>query len=86
LADALEAHLKRQSQDLEIIVSDERDQLMETGGGLVKALPLLGDKPFISVNSDNLWIDGPIDSIRLLACHWDDATMDALLLMVPLAR
>lgn len=86
LADALEAHLKRQAQDIEIIISDERNQLMETGGGLVKALPLLGDKPFVSVNSDNLWIDGPIDSIKLLARHWDDATMDALLLMVPLAR
>ncbi|MFA5967976.1 MAG: nucleotidyltransferase family protein [Sphingomonas sp.] len=86
LADALEAHLKRHSDGLEILVSDEREQLMETGGGLVQALPLIGDKPFVAVNSDNLWIDGPIDAIKLLAQRWDDDRMDALLLMVPLAR
>ena len=65
---------------------DERERLMETGGGLVKARALLGDKPFLVVNSDNLWIDGPADAIRLLASRWDDAMMDALLLLVPLAR
>lgn len=86
LADALEAHLKNRDYGLEIIISDEREQLMETGGGLVKALPLLGERPFLSVNSDNLWIDGPVDSIRALAAAWDGARMDALLLMVPLAR
>jgi MurNAc alpha-1-phosphate uridylyltransferase len=59
---------------------------METGGGLVKARALLGEAPFVVVNSDNLWIDGPADAIRLLAARWDDATMDALLLLVPLAR
>jgi MurNAc alpha-1-phosphate uridylyltransferase len=86
LADALEAHLRRKVQDIEVTVSDERGHLLETGGGLVKALPLIGEEPFLVVNSDNLWIDGPIDAIRLLASRWDDATMDALLLMVPLAR
>ncbi|MBX9882787.1 MAG: nucleotidyltransferase family protein [Sphingomonas sp.] len=86
LADALEAHLKNRDYGLEIIISDEREQLMETGGGLVKALPLLGERPFLSVNSDNLWIDGPVDSIRALAAAWDGARMDALLLMVPFAR
>ena len=86
LADALEAHLKNRVQGIEIAISDERAQLMETGGGLVQALPLLGDRPFVSVNSDNLWIDGPVDSIRALAARWDEAAMDALLLMVPLAR
>ena len=86
LADALEAHLKRKVKDIEIIVSDERDQLLETGGGLVKALPLIGDDPFLVVNSDNLWIDGPVDTLRTLAERWDDATMDALLLLVPQSR
>lgn len=86
LADALEAHLKHQAQGLEILVSDERSQLLETGGGLVKALPLIPDDPFLVVNSDNLWVDGPADSIRSLAARWDDAAMDALLLLVPLAR
>lgn len=86
LADALEAHVRNNVRGIDIVISDERAQLMETGGGLVKALPLLGDQPFVTVNSDNLWIDGPIDSIRMLAARWDDAAMDALLLMVPLAR
>ena len=86
LADALEAHLRSRHDGIEIVFSDERAQLMETGGGLVQARDLIGDRPFIQVNSDNLWIDGPLDSIRTLAALWDDARMDALLLMVPLAR
>jgi MurNAc alpha-1-phosphate uridylyltransferase len=85
LADALEAHLKNRVQGIEIVVSDERDCLLETGGGLVRALPLIDADPFLAVNSDNLWIDGPIDSLKLLASAWDEAKMDALLLLVPLA-
>ena len=85
-ADALEAHLKSRAGDLEVVVSDERDHLLETGGGLMKAKPLLRDDPFLCVNTDNIWIDGPVDGIRLLASHWDDDRMDALMLLVPLAR
>ncbi|HEV2080411.1 MAG TPA: nucleotidyltransferase family protein [Allosphingosinicella sp.] len=86
LPDALEAHLKNRVKGIETIVSDEREMLLETGGGLVKALPLIDADPFLVVNSDNIWIDGPIDSLRLLASNWDDERMDALLLLVPLAR
>jgi MurNAc alpha-1-phosphate uridylyltransferase len=86
LADVLEHHLHNHVQGLEIAVSDEREQLLETGGGMVKALPLIDADPFLVVNSDNLWIDGPVDSLRLLASNWDEARMDALLLLVPLAR
>lgn len=86
LADQLEAHLRARVKDIDVLVSDERAQLLETGGGLVKARELLGDKPFLCVNSDNLWVDGPIDAIRSLAAQWDDERMDALLLVVPLAR
>jgi MurNAc alpha-1-phosphate uridylyltransferase len=86
LAGALEAHLKNRGDGIEILISDERRQLLETGGGLVNALPLIDADPFLAVNSDNLWIDGPVDTIRLLASNWDDARMDALLLVVPLAR
>jgi MurNAc alpha-1-phosphate uridylyltransferase len=85
LADALEAHLRNRVQGIEIAVSDERDKLLETGGGLVRALPLIESDPFLVVNSDNLWVDGPVDSLRLLAASWDEARMDALLLLVPLA-
>jgi len=86
LPDALEAHLREHPQGLEIVISDERRELMETGGGLVRARALLGDEPILVVNSDNLWVDGPVDALKLLASRWDDATMDALLLVVPLAR
>jgi len=86
LADALEAHLAKRGGALEIAISDERRQLLETGGGLVQALPLIDADPFLSVNADNLWVDGPVDSLRLLASHWDDERMDALLLLVPHAR
>jgi MurNAc alpha-1-phosphate uridylyltransferase len=86
LADAVEAHLKRRKDGLDIDISDERDQLLETGGGLIKALPMIDSDPFLSVNSDNLWIDGPADAIKLLASHWNGETMDALLLLVPQAR
>lgn len=86
LADALEAHLTSRPHGLDVVISDERDLLMETGGGLVKAAPLIDCDPFLALNSDNLWIDGPADTLKLLASHWDDSKMDALLLLVPLAR
>lgn len=86
LPEALEAHLRTRVEGIEIAISDEREQLLETGGGLNHALPLIDADPFFAINSDNLWIDGPVDSLRLLASGWDDARMDALLLLVPLAR
>jgi len=86
LADAVAAHLKDEAQDLEILISDETGELLETGGGVTKALPLIEDETFLVVNSDNLWIDGPVDAIRLLEQRWDEQSMDALLLVVPLAH
>ena len=86
LADAVEAHLANRDPGLDTVVSDERPLLLETGGGLVKALPLIDADPFLVVNSDNLWVDGPVDALKLLAADWDGDRMDALLLLVPLAR
>jgi MurNAc alpha-1-phosphate uridylyltransferase len=86
LADALEAHLASPAAGLEVVISDERELLMETGGGLVKAASLIDSDPFLALNSDNLWIDGPADTLKLLASQWDDSRMDALLLLVPQAR
>ena len=86
LADALEAHLQSRDHGLDVVISDERDLLLETGGGLVRAAPLIDSDPFLALNSDNLWIDGPADTLKLLASHWDDGKMDALLLLVPQAR
>ena len=84
LADSLEAHVKARKAP-QVTVSDERELLLETGGGMKKALPLLPD-PFFAINSDNFWIDGPSDTLRLLASHWKEGAMDALLLLVPHAR
>jgi N-acetyl-alpha-D-muramate 1-phosphate uridylyltransferase len=86
LAEAVEAHLMSRPHGLEVAISDERDLLMETGGGLVKAAPLIDCDPFLALNSDNLWIDGPADTLKLLSSQWDDSKMDALLLLVPQAR
>ncbi len=85
LADALEAHVRGYASGLDLGISDERGQLLETGGGMVRAAPLLRGDPFLVVNSDNIWTDGPQDAIGQLARLWDDAAMDALLLLVPLA-
>lgn len=82
LADQIEAHLRTRASP-RIIISDERDALLETGGGVVKALPLLGDAPFFHLNSDTLWIDGVRPNLARLAEHFDPAAMDALLLLAP---
>jgi MurNAc alpha-1-phosphate uridylyltransferase len=86
MADALEAHLRKRAADVDLRISDERGVLLETGGGVARALPLIEADPFFIINSDNLWIDGPLDTLRLLASRWDGERMDALLLVVPLAR
>ena len=86
LPDILEAHLAANASGFELTISDERDLLLETGGGMVKAQGMIGDDPFLVVNSDNYWVDGPTDALRLLASHWDAEQMDALLLLVPHAR
>ncbi len=85
LPDALEAHLRGWQDRFAIRMSDERAQLMETGGGLVQALPLIRGDPFLVANSDNIWTDGPQDTVHQLRHHWDSDRMDALLLVVPLA-
>ncbi len=86
LADAIEAHLAERAQP-KVVFSDEREALLETGGGLVKALNsgLLPD-PFFTVNSDNIWLDGPFDAFRELSQAWDAEAMDGLLLLVPHSR
>jgi MurNAc alpha-1-phosphate uridylyltransferase len=84
LADAVERHLAPRQRP-HIIISDERAELLGTGGGIAKALPQLGDAPFFLVNSDTLWIDGIKPNFVRLADAFDPETMDALLLLAPTA-
>lgn len=81
-ADQIEAHLKGRTCP-EILISDERGLLLETGGGLIKAAPLLGEGPVFCTNTDAL-LEGAAAS--RLAEAWDDAAMDALMLLVPKER
>jgi MurNAc alpha-1-phosphate uridylyltransferase len=85
LAGQIEAHLAGRSVGpARITVSVEAERL-ETGGGVAKALPLLGDEPFFVVNGDVLWQDGPRPTLTSLAEAWNGAAMDALLLLHPTA-
>ncbi|MCR9180552.1 MAG: nucleotidyltransferase family protein [Erythrobacteraceae bacterium] len=84
LADALEAHVTA-CRTLQVTVSDERAQLLETGGGMVKARAHLPD-PFFALNADNIWLDGPNNAFADLSRRWNPEQMDALLLLVPHAR
>ena len=86
LADTLEAHIRNRACPA-IVFSDERDQLLETGGGMVKARDegVLPD-PFFACNADSIWLDGPLNAFRDLSRHWDPDRMDALLLLVPHSR
>ena len=82
LADQIERHLE-QRQRPSIVISNERNELLGTGGGVVKALPDLGEEPFFHVNSDTIWIDGVQPNLARLAQTFDPAAMDALLLLAP---
>jgi N-acetyl-alpha-D-muramate 1-phosphate uridylyltransferase len=82
LAEQIEKHLAKRKKP-RIAISDERGLLLDTGGGVVKALPLLGDAPFFHVNSDTLWVDGSAPNLARLAQAFDAKTMDALLLLAP---
>lgn len=84
-ADQMEAHLRRRRGAPAIAVSDEREQLLETGGGLRHARPLLGDWPVFVANTDSVWAGG-FNAAEALRSAWDPAVMDVLLLVVPLAN
>lgn len=84
-ADMLEAHvLKRRSPH--IVISDERDKLLDTGGGAKRALHLLGDDPIITFNSDSVWVEGWGSNLRRLMDRFDPACMDALLMIADASR
>ena len=82
-ADRLEAHLANRTRPA-VVISDERAELLETGGGLKKARPLLGDDPVFVANIDSVWIDrsdAPGGALGDLVKLWDPERMDAALLL-----
>ena len=85
LADLVEAHVRRRQQP-KIVISDERGELLETGGGVRKALPLLGSAPFVLLNSDSLWIEGAEANLPRLRQAWAADRMDILLLVAAIEQ
>ncbi len=83
-AEQIEKHVAAR-QTPKIVISDERDAILGTGGGVVRALKHLGDKPFFHLNSDTLWIDGTEPNLSRLADTFDSTRMDILLLLAPTA-
>jgi MurNAc alpha-1-phosphate uridylyltransferase len=62
-------------------ISDERDAILDTGGGIARALPRLGPDPFFVLNSDSFWIDRGTPALSRLRAAWRTADMDCLLLL-----
>ena len=85
LANLIQAHVRRRRSPA-IIISDERGALLETGGGVKRALPLLGRKPFFVLNSDSLWIERRKSNLWLMQEAWDPDRMDILLLVAARAE
>ncbi len=79
-ADKLEAHVKARTNPA-IKISDERGVLLDTGGGVVRALPVIGKQPFLIHNSDSVWIEGMGNNLSRLLSSWDEERMDSLMLL-----
>jgi MurNAc alpha-1-phosphate uridylyltransferase len=79
----VEVHMAANAADFKVTISDERDLLLDTGGGLVRALPMITDDPFLCVNADNWWTDEGENAFTRLMRIWDDEVMDVLMLLVP---
>ncbi|GJE57271.1 MULTISPECIES: nucleotidyltransferase family protein [Methylobacterium] len=85
LADQMEGHLLRRTELPAITISDEREALLETGGGVKKALAQFGSEPFVVFNSDSFWLEGPKPNLSRLIAGWNAEAMDMLLLVAPTA-
>ncbi len=81
LADQLETHLAGRGDAPRVIISDERDRLLDSGGGIKKALSHLDSRPFVVLNADSFWTEAGRPNLARMAAAWDDDTMDMLLLV-----
>jgi MurNAc alpha-1-phosphate uridylyltransferase len=89
LAGQIEARLaerRAEGRGPDTVISDERAALLETGGGIVRALPLLGEAPFLLLNSDSVWCEEGVANLAALAAGWDSARMDMRLMLAPRER
>lgn len=82
LAEQIEDHFRHDP----LVTTIHEEEILETGGGVLNALPLLGNDPFFVANSDMVWLEGPLPAMRRMEDFWDDDSMDALLLLQPTAR
>ena len=80
LAEQVENHVAGRRHP-RIVISDERDKLLDQGGGIRRALPMLGPEPFLICNTDALWLEGPSSNLARLVSQWDPGRMDVLLLV-----
>lgn len=85
LPEQIEIWAKRQVAP-RIVIADERAEILDTGGGVARALPVLGPDPFFVINSDSFWVDDGTPALDRLRAAWDDQAMDCLLLLSPLER
>lgn len=83
-ADQIETSLETRTRPA-VTISDERAQLLDQGGGILRALPMLGNAPFFICNTDAVWMEGPASNLRRLAADWDGSRMDVLLLVASTA-
>jgi MurNAc alpha-1-phosphate uridylyltransferase len=81
-AQMMKAHLARR-KDVELIICDESDSILDTGGGVAAALPHFKGEPFFAQNSDSLWVEGMGRAMNRMRERWDEKSMDALMLLAP---
>jgi N-acetyl-alpha-D-muramate 1-phosphate uridylyltransferase len=86
LAAQIEDHLATNAADLDVQISDERELLRDTGGGLIKALPLIESDPFLCINADNMWTESGQPALNRLVEAWDEDNMDVLMLLIPFGQ
>jgi MurNAc alpha-1-phosphate uridylyltransferase len=87
-AEQLVEHLDKERArraGVQLVISDETDELLDTGAGVAKALPLFENEPFFTYNSDSLWVEGMGSSLERMRTRWNPETMDALMLLAPCA-